>query len=78
MRPPSRQDEDTPPPVPKAKISNGGGSFSVGDKVRMDSMGMEGTMRFVGSIDGKPGVWAGVELSGGFAGRGKNDGSVDG
>lgn len=53
-------------------------SFQVGDRVRMESMGMEGTLCFVGEIDGKPGTWAGVELSGGFAGRGKNDGSVAG
>lgn len=39
---------------------------------------MEGTLRYLGDIAGKPGHWAGVELSGGFAGRGKNDGSVAG
>lgn len=32
----------------------------------------------MGTIDGKPGLWAGVELSGGFAGKGKNNGSVAG
>ncbi|KAL7415417.1 hypothetical protein BDY24DRAFT_382897 [Mrakia frigida] len=52
------------------------GEFGVGEKVRVDSMGMEGTLRFVGEIAGKPGAWAGVELSGGFTGKGKNDGSV--
>ncbi|OBZ68152.1 Trans-L-3-hydroxyproline dehydratase [Grifola frondosa] len=30
------------------------------------------------NIDGKPGHWAGVELSGGFSGKGKNDGTVNG
>jgi CAP-Gly domain-containing linker protein 1 len=39
---------------------------------------MEGTLQFMGEIEGKSGVWAGVELAPGFAGRGKNDGSVNG
>lgn len=50
----------------------------IGDRVRMSSMGMEGTLRFIGQTQFKEGVWAGVELEGGFAGKGKNDGSVDG
>lgn len=50
--------------------------FGVGEKVRVDSMGVEGMLRFVGEITGKPGLWAGVELGGGFTGKGKNDGSV--
>ena len=53
-------------------------SFEVGDNVRIESLGFEGTLRFLGEIDGKTGQWAGVELSGGFAGKGKNDGSVSG
>ncbi|TFK54395.1 hypothetical protein OE88DRAFT_1190754 [Heliocybe sulcata] len=53
-------------------------SYSIGDNVRIESLGCEGTLRYVGEIDGKPGTWAGVELSGGFAGKGKNDGSVNG
>ena len=44
----------------------------------MQAMGMEGTLRFVGETDFKAAVWAGVELEGGFAGKGKNDGSVNG
>ncbi|KAI0309079.1 hypothetical protein OF83DRAFT_1288737 [Amylostereum chailletii] len=54
------------------------GPFEVGDNVRIESLGFEGTLRYVGAIEGKAGVWAGVELSGGFAGKGKNDGAVDG
>ena len=50
----------------------------VGDRVRMQSMGMEGTLRYIGETEFKAGVWAGVELEGGFAGKGKNDGSVNG
>jgi CAP-Gly domain-containing linker protein 1 len=55
-----------------------GRSFEVGDNVRIESLGFEGTLRYLGEIAGKTGQWAGVELSGGFVGKGKNDGSVDG
>ncbi|KAH9957889.1 hypothetical protein BC827DRAFT_1137068 [Russula dissimulans] len=54
-----------------------GKSFEVGDNVRIESLGFEGTLRYLGDIDGKTGQWAGVELSGGFAGKGKNNGSVN-
>ena len=50
----------------------------IGDRVRVGSLGMEGTLRFLGPTQFKEGVWAGVELEGGFAGKGKNDGSLDG
>lgn len=53
-------------------------SFEIGDKVRIESLGYEGTLRYIGEIEGKLGLWAGVELSGGFAGKGKNDGTVNG
>ncbi|TFK44617.1 hypothetical protein BDQ12DRAFT_673277 [Crucibulum laeve] len=52
--------------------------FDVGDNVRIESLGYEGMLRFMGEIEGKLGLWAGVELSGGFAGKGKNNGSVNG
>ncbi|TFY60524.1 hypothetical protein EVG20_g7385 [Dentipellis fragilis] len=52
--------------------------FNVGDSVRIESLGFEGTLRYLGAIDGKAGEWAGVELSGGFTGKGKNDGAVNG
>jgi dynactin complex subunit len=35
-------------------------------------------LRYIGEIDGKAGVWAGVELREGFAGKGKNNGTVNG
>nr|GAT57604.1 predicted protein [Mycena chlorophos] len=69
-RPPSRQSDIFTKSAPRP--------FQVGDNVRIESLGFEGTLRYLGSIDGKPGVWAGVELSGGFVGKGKNDGSVNG
>lgn len=50
----------------------------IGERVRMQAMGMEGTLRFLGETDFKAGVWAGIELEGGFSGKGKNDGSVGG
>lgn len=53
-------------------------AFEVGDSVRIESLGFEGTLRYIGEIDGKNGTWAGVELSGGFSGKGKNNGSVAG
>jgi len=68
-RPASRQ-SDASSRIPKG--------FEVGDNVRIESLGFEGTLRYLGEIDGKPGLWAGVELSGGFAGKGKNDGAVAG
>ena len=52
--------------------------FEVGDNVRIESLGFEGTLRYLGEIDGKPGHWAGIELSGGFCGKGKNNGTVGG
>ena len=58
--------------------SRTGRTFEIGDDVRIESLGFEGVLRFAGPIEGKPGEWAGVELGGGFAGKGKNDGSVNG
>jgi len=76
----------TPAPRPASRhsdvftrsVSRAGKTFDVGDNVRIESLGFEGCLRYVGEIDGKSGLWAGVELSGGFSGKGKNDGSVDG
>lgn len=68
-RPPSRHSDV----VGKPKKA-----FEVGDNVRIESLGFEGTLRYLGEIDGKPGLWAGIELSGGFGGKGKNNGTVGG
>ncbi|KAG1732188.1 uncharacterized protein EDB91DRAFT_1152086 [Suillus paluster] len=72
-RPPSRQSD-----VFTRSVSRAGRTFEVGDNVRIESLGYEGCLRFIGEIDGKSGLWAGVELGGGFSGKGKNDGSVGG
>lgn len=52
--------------------------FNVGDHVRIESLDVDGILRFHGETEFKPGEWAGVELVGVFAGKGKNDGSVAG
>lgn len=54
-----------------------GRDIEVGDLVDVPG-GMNGVVKFVGSVRGKPGVFAGVELSREFAPRGKNDGDVEG
>ncbi|KAJ7733766.1 hypothetical protein DFH07DRAFT_928669 [Mycena maculata] len=73
-RPQSRQSD----PFARSTSRAGNRAFEVGDNVRIESLGYEGTLRYMGSIDGKPGLWAGVELAGGFAGKGKNNGTVNG
>lgn len=56
------------------------GPCEVGGPVKMEVAGevMTGTLRFAGVVEGKSGMWAGVELDDQFAGRGKNDGTVQG
>jgi hypothetical protein len=53
------------------------GEVEVGDLVNTPG-GMYGTVKFIGNVRGKGGVFVGVELEGDLAGRGKNDGAVDG
>jgi dynactin complex subunit len=58
--------------------NNSGGDIEVGDIVDVPG-DMYGVVKFVGKIKGKgSGVFAGVELASEFAGKGKNDGDVDG
>ncbi|OAL55692.1 hypothetical protein IQ07DRAFT_498070 [Pyrenochaeta sp. DS3sAY3a] len=54
-----------------------GQDIGVGDFVDVPG-GMHGVVKFIGSVRGKKGVFAGVELSRQYAPRGKNDGEVDG
>lgn len=49
----------------------------VGDQVNVPG-GMYGAVRFLGTVDGKPGRFAGIELAPEHASRGKNNGDVDG
>ncbi|RYO87897.1 hypothetical protein DL766_005273 [Monosporascus sp. MC13-8B] len=62
------------PPTPG---KGAGSDVAVGDTVDVPG-NMSGTVRFVGSVDGKKGTFAGVELHPEFAARGKNSGDVDG
>ena len=58
----------------------GGGSeedIEVGDLVEVPG-GMDGKVKFVGEVRGKPGRFVGVELGRKWASRGKNDGDADG
>jgi dynactin complex subunit len=54
-----------------------GASLEVGDSVNVPG-DMYGTVRFVGSVRGKNGMFVGVELDRAFAAKGKNSGDVDG
>jgi hypothetical protein len=79
------RDEDSPPhgtgamapSTPTARRMNGDSDIEVGDTVDVPG-GMHGTVKFVGTVKGKSGTFAGVELSREYATRGKNDGDVDG
>ncbi|KAH8815101.1 hypothetical protein F5884DRAFT_164391 [Xylogone sp. PMI_703] len=60
-----------------ASRAGDGGDIEVGDLVDVPG-NMYGTVKFIGSVAGKKGVFAGVELSSVFASKGKNNGDVDG
>ncbi|KAH8648927.1 hypothetical protein BGZ60DRAFT_474176 [Tricladium varicosporioides] len=63
-------------PFTPSRGSNGE-DLDVGDLVDVPG-NMHGTVKFIGSVNGKKGVFAGVELSEEYAPRGKNSGDVDG
>ncbi|RPB00858.1 hypothetical protein L873DRAFT_1827510 [Choiromyces venosus 120613-1] len=54
-----------------------GADVEVGDAVNTPN-GMHGTVKFIGNVKGKAGIFVGVELDPDMSGRGKNDGAVDG
>ena len=62
---------------PSSNTMADGQDIDIGDTVDVPG-GMHGVVKFVGSIRGKKGVFAGVELDRTYAARGKNDGAVDG
>lgn len=73
---PSRKDKM--PPTPRAGApAPAGDDLALGDEVDVPG-NMRGTVRFVGTVEGKKGTFAGVELHPEFAARGKNNGDVDG
>ena len=49
----------------------------VGDHVNVPG-GMDGIVKFVGEVRGKPGSFVGIEMSRQWANRGKNDGEAEG
>ncbi|KAI0008024.1 hypothetical protein F4779DRAFT_589137 [Xylariaceae sp. FL0662B] len=64
-------------PLTPGKGGGLAGSFSLGDTVEVPG-NMGGTVRFVGSVAGRKGIFAGIELHSEYATRGKNNGDVDG
>ncbi|MBE7181384.1 MAG: hypothetical protein INR71_09295, partial [Terriglobus roseus] len=63
---------------PSGKMVGGDGrELDLGETVDVPG-GMHGVIKFIGSVKGKKGTFAGVELSSEFAAKGKNDGDVDG
>lgn len=66
-----------PPPYTPARVGGGPEELEVGDIVDVPG-NMYGIVKFVGSVQGKKGVFAGVELSEMFASKGKNNGDVEG
>lgn len=69
-------DEDSQK-MPPFTPSRQDGDLEVGDIVDVPGS-MYGTVKFIGTVQGKKGTFAGVELSEEFAVRGKNSGDVDG
>lgn len=69
--------DDNMIPATPGRPGAGGDDVVVGDTVEVPG-GMQGTVRFVGAVQGKKGQFVGIELSREFAPRGKNNGDVDG
>ncbi|MCJ1479001.1 hypothetical protein MMC13_007685 [Lambiella insularis] len=67
----------TTPTMRRTSGVGGGEELRVGDTVDVTG-GMDGLVKFVGEVRGKPGIFVGVELSQKWAARGKNDGDADG
>ncbi|KAI9720380.1 MAG: hypothetical protein M1812_002886 [Candelaria pacifica] len=67
----------TTPATKRLASGDDGIELAVGDAVDVPG-GMHGSVKFIGSVKGKSGVFAGVELGREWAARGKNDGDVDG
>ena len=78
-------------PTPISPAAGAGGRYSavgagasaaddpvtIGDTVEVPG-NMLGTVRFIGPVTGRKGIFCGVELHPEFASRGKNSGDVDG
>lgn len=66
----------SPKPTHKSSSSSFNNKLYVGERVAVDSMGIVGTLKFLGEAEFKEGLWAGIQLD--INGSGKNDGSVKG
>ncbi|KAI2629733.1 hypothetical protein GGR54DRAFT_277178 [Hypoxylon sp. NC1633] len=66
-----------PPLTPGKSAPGSADDFALGDNVEVPG-NMTGVVRFIGSVAGRKGTFAGVELHPEFAARGKNSGDVDG
>lgn len=72
-----QQHNFTVPNTPRSSIISPKPSFPyIGERVAVDSMGIVGTLKFLGEAEFKEGYWAGIQLD--IIGSGKNDGSVKG
>ena len=69
-------DDKMPAPLTPSKPA-AGDDLAVGDNVDVPG-NLQGTVRFIGSVPGRKGTFAGVELLPEFSSRGKNSGDVDG
>jgi len=65
------------PTMIKTPSGTASADLQIGDPVNVPG-GMDGTVKFVGEVKGKPGYFVGVELSRKWAARGKNDGEAEG
>lgn len=65
-----------PTPLTPGRLG-GSDEITIGDTVEVPG-NLTGTVRFIGSVAGRKGTFAGVELHPEFASRGKNSGDVDG
>lgn len=74
---PTRSNKMAPSPLTPRAGASFASDLSVGDTVEVPG-NMLGMVRFVGAVQGKKGVFTGVELLPDFAARGKNNGDVDG
>lgn len=63
--------------TPGKMVGGDGRELDLGDTVDVPGA-MHGIIKFIGTVKGKKGTFAGVELSSEFAAKGKNDGDVDG
>lgn len=65
------------PPLTPGKGGATADDFALGDNVEVPGS-MSGVVRFIGSVAGRKGTFAGVELHSEYSARGKNNGDVDG